>query len=324
MPSSVASLFASVGLEASGCVRWDEPVPEKRTGVYVVSLTASLATAPLSDAALAEVLAICPNLTLDGKPQPSRRQLSERIGSYWLPDECVMYIGLAGQPLRNRVRQYYRTPLGAAKPHKGGWWLKTLVVLRDLHVHYAATADFKSAEEAMLRAFTASISKASRAALPVGEPVMPFANLRDGDWRRRNHRISGATSGARAAGNAVTPGSTSTAAASEQKGGPPPGNPLSEASSVTPHHRSQNVTVKDIEVGQVRIPRGATKALLPGERQDIPVRLRGRELTCRWDPRYGPPERSGVIRVGKAAAGELLEPGDVLAVRLSAGTVGLD
>ena len=32
------------------------------------------------------------------------------------------------QPLRTRVRQYYTTPLGAAKPHKGGWWLKTLAV----------------------------------------------------------------------------------------------------------------------------------------------------------------------------------------------------
>lgn len=101
---------------------------------------------------------------------------------------------LAG-PLRKRVRQYCKTPLGAAKPHKGGWWLKTLAVLDDLHVHYAATPDFKDAEEGMLHTFAAGVSDASRALLPPNDSAMPFANLRDGDWRRRNHRITGATTG---------------------------------------------------------------------------------------------------------------------------------
>jgi hypothetical protein len=85
------------------------------------------------------------------------------------------------------------------------------------------------------------------------------------------------------------------------------------------------VTAKDIEVGQVRIPIGATKTILPLVRQDIVIVLRGRKLTCRWDPRYGVKERSGVIRVGKAAAADLLSPGDVLAVSVTAdGSVGLD
>jgi len=46
--------------------------------------------------------------------------------------------------------------------------------------------------------------------------------------------------------------------------------------------------------------------------------LFGRELTCRWDPRYGEKERSGVIRVGRTAARQLLHPGDVLAVSMRA------
>ena len=92
----------------------------------------------------------------------------------------------------------------------------------------------------------------------------------------------------------------------------------------TPHHRTQRVTAKDIEVGQIRIPRGATKSVLPSERREIAVRLRGHDLACRWDPRYGPPERSGVIRVGKAAAADLLHPDEVLAVRVHAGRVQLD
>jgi hypothetical protein len=48
-------------------------------------------------------------------------------------------------------------------------------------------------------------------------------------------------------------------------------------------------------------------------------------MNCRWDPRYGEKERSGVIRVGKAAAANLLSPGDVLAVSVAAdGSVRLE
>jgi hypothetical protein len=41
-------------------------------------------------------------------------------------------------------------------------------------------------------------------------------------------------------------------------------------------------------------------------------------------PRYGEKERSGVSRVGKAAAVEPLAPGDVLAVSVADGNVRLD
>ena len=35
--------------------------------------------------------------------------LADRLSGFRLSDEVVLYIGLAGQPLRTRVRQYYRT-----------------------------------------------------------------------------------------------------------------------------------------------------------------------------------------------------------------------
>lgn len=85
------------------------------------------------------------------------------------------------------------------------------------------------------------------------------------------------------------------------------------------------MTAKDIEGGQVRIPIGATKTILPPARQDIVIVLRGRKLTCRWDPRYGEKERPRVIRVGRAAAADLLSPGEVLAVTVATdGSVRLD
>jgi hypothetical protein len=115
VPSSVATLLSSVGLEPGGSVRWGEPVRDSRCGVYLVSLTFSpdrvngvLPHCPVS-AALDALLEACPHLRLDGEV-PARDALAQRLASYWLPDECVLYIGLAGQPLRTRVRQYYRTP----------------------------------------------------------------------------------------------------------------------------------------------------------------------------------------------------------------------
>ena len=128
---------------------------------------------------------------------------------------------------------------------------------------------------------------------PPREPVMPFANLRDGDWRRRNHGIAGASTDLSATPTSKVPG---------EPGLPAPLPPPRRGNvrpATTGESHSQRVTAKDIEAGQVRIPRGATKAVLPSQRIDIAVVLRGRQLgACRWDPRYGPPERSGVIRVG--------------------------
>lgn len=199
MPSSVRRLFAAVNLQPEGCVPWRSTLPEKRPGIYVVSLTSNARgvsggspRCPVSEAALDQLLRICPELTVDGRT-PTRSRLGDRIASYWLLDETVLYIGLAGTSLRDRVRSYHATPLGASKPHKGGWWLKTLANLDRLYVHYAASDDVKNDEDEMLRAFASRVSRRSRAALPSGDPVIPFANLRDGDYRLRRHRIKGET-----------------------------------------------------------------------------------------------------------------------------------
>ena len=86
-----------------------------------------------------------------------------------------------------------------------------------------------------------------------------------------------------------------------------------------------NVTAKDIEAGQVRIPIGAVKRLLPSDPGEVEVVLHGRHMTCRWDPRFGADrERLGLIRVGRTAADELLSAGDVLHVAVSGSTIHLD
>lgn len=348
MPSTVADIFAAASASPAGVVRWGTPPapPVDRTapatGIYVVALTdeldsraGALAAPPISEAAIEELLAVRPELTLD-HGWPTREQLLQRLAGFWLPDEVVVYIGLAGRrknrPVKGevakRVGEYYDTPLGASGPHAGGWPLKTLACLRDVYVHYAYCDQVHEAEKYCIGQFARHVSAKTRAGLYDRDRVMPFANLEFPKGNPKSHGIRGARAPRikRGAKPPITAASRAASLASSTRlpAAPRP-TPDRVGAAVTPHHRSQNVTAKDIEVGQVRIPIGATKKMLPPVRQDIVVVLRGRELTCRWDPRYGEKERSGVIRVGKAAAADLLSPGDVLAVSVAAdGCVGLE
>lgn len=348
MPSTIADIFAAASASPAGVVRWGTPPapPVHRTapatGIYVVALSdeldsraGALAAPPISEAAIEELLAARPELTLDHS-RPTREQLLQRLAGFWFPDEVVVYIGLAG-PRKNRpvqgevakrVGEYYDTPLGANGPHAGGWPLKTLACLHDVYVHYAYCDRVNKAENDCIGHFAKHVSKKTSASLHDPVRVMPFANLEFPKGNPKNHGIRGAR--APRIKRSVKP--PVTAAAWAAPPAPPTAPPSAPrlapdrvGAAVTPHDRSQNVTAKDIEVGQVRIPIGATKTVLPPVRQDIVVVLRGRKLTCRWDPRYGEKERSGVIRVGKVAAADLLSPGDVLAVSVMAdGSVGLD
>jgi hypothetical protein len=199
VPSTVSSVLAAAGLVPQGHVSWGAKVPETAPGVYVVSLTenvtATTPTAdpcPISPTAITRLLRARPELRIDGK-RPTKQALTERVSAFWLADETVLYIGLAGTSLRNRVAQYYRTPLGARKPHAGGWFLKLLSDIDSLHVHYAASANPSVAESSMLGAFCSAVSAASRERLfDPGRPF-PFANLEWPPGTRKQHGITGAT-----------------------------------------------------------------------------------------------------------------------------------
>ena len=198
MPSTVADLFMAAGLAPAAPVVWGTTVAEQRAGVYVVALSKSAETptgtfsaCPLAEPALEEILAVRPELRIDGA-RPTLRDLALRLQALWLPDEVVLYVGLAGTSLRSRVRQYYVTPLGARRPHAGGWPLKTLGVLPQLWVYFAACPAPDLAEERMLDVFQANVSAASRAQLHDPALPLPFANLEAEKGRRKAHGIKGA------------------------------------------------------------------------------------------------------------------------------------
>lgn len=193
MPITVASCFASADLVSKGRVRWDENLPERAPGVYVLSLasevnsgTPSLAKAPIDVVEIERLLAARPYLQIDGS-RATAGLLAQRLGCYWLPTEPILYIGQTSKPLRSRLQQFYTTRIGERSPHAGGWWIKALTCLSDVYVHYAPTKDFKECERRMLRYFQANVE----VALPeLGErrhDGMPFANKEW--WTEDNRRI---------------------------------------------------------------------------------------------------------------------------------------
>src|SRR5437870_8717520 len=109
VPSTVADIFAATNASPAGVVRWGTPPapPAPRTapatGIYVVALTdeldsraGALAAPPISEAAIEELLAVRPELTLD-HVRPAREQLLRRLAGFWFPHAVVVYIGLAGR-----------------------------------------------------------------------------------------------------------------------------------------------------------------------------------------------------------------------------------
>ncbi len=176
------------------------------TGIYIVALTkhrgsleGTIPTAPISVAAVDELLTVRPELTLDGI-RPTREQLVKRLAAFWFSDEVVLYIGRAGSrksspaegELAKRVKEYYDTPLGARSPHAGGWPIKTLGCLDGLFVHYAYCAGFKDAEDGCLAQFVKHVSERTLTSLRDRVRVMPFANLEYPTGNRKKHGIDGA------------------------------------------------------------------------------------------------------------------------------------
>ncbi|MGH8997089.1 MAG: hypothetical protein ACRDYB_13855 [Acidimicrobiales bacterium] len=162
MASTVDALFDAAGVVRLGAVPWRTGVPSEHPGVDVVARSSDPAAqvsgdAEIDRAAIRQLLGTRTELTLDGQ-RPSAEVLSDRLKSMWLPDEPVIYVGLAGTSLRQRVGQFYRTRLGARSPHAGGWPLKCISDLNATWVHFGECTDVKDAELKMLDAFMSTVA----------------------------------------------------------------------------------------------------------------------------------------------------------------------
>lgn len=324
MPTRVSDLFESQGLAPHSPMAWGTSIPDERPGVYVVAMTDDpddllIQFPPLSLQIAATLLERRPELTLDGR-RPTPEQLLDRIGAFRLPGETIQYVGQTTSSLRKRVADYYRTPIGARRPHSGGWFLKLVERLSILNVWWSPTDDPRRTEQAMLQIFAAKVDSEVRSSLPDPVNVMPFANLEHPPGTRKQHGLKGTRGDLD-----PTTGDPSPVRASEpdDDGRVIPGQRRSFFGLTRPNpperllarqeYWTQPITDADKSQGRIRIPK-ATKRLFPEQRSTIPISLLGQEMDARWDPRLGPDrERSGVLSVGRGALTPII-PGQVLKV----------
>jgi transcription elongation factor GreA len=162
-------MIKGLGLLVDGPARWEGPVPSRAPGVFIVELPGGAASAPIDIIAVRRWIDRVPSLMLNGE-RPTPQELAKWLHEHWLADEPVLYVGRSAKSLGGRVAAMYATPLGDARPHAGGHWLKTLSVTRNLRIWWAETEAHEEYEDALL----AEVADRNDGALP-------FANMTAAD-----------------------------------------------------------------------------------------------------------------------------------------------
>ncbi len=193
MPSerTALDLIRAAGLLADGPVAWNQQARSRNAGIFVVELPRGVEAAPIETRSIAAWLQRVPDLHLDGE-HPTQAELTARLGSFWLPNQRVLYVGRTSKSLNGRVGALYATELGHRRPHPGGHWLKTLQSLDQLRVWWADTDAPEEYEDAILSLFAETVPVADRGTLPPDQPVMPWAVLETATGEKRETGITNA------------------------------------------------------------------------------------------------------------------------------------
>jgi transcription elongation factor GreA len=219
-PRSAVALLRSLDLMSDGPTRWGEPVRSRAPGVLLVETAARLDTAPIDITAVKAWTERVPALRLDGE-RPTPTQLLERLASFWLPQETVVYVGRTAKGLGARAASLFATPLGDRRPHPGGHWLWTLLDREQLRIWWAETPSPEEYEDGLFDAIAADLDTEARERLAALGPVLPWANLTAATGDAKRTGITGsllaedaAAPSSDAAGSAHKPAATRRPAAS--------------------------------------------------------------------------------------------------------------
>ncbi len=225
--AGAVELVRNVGLMADGPVRWGMPARSSRPGIYLVEIPAPLPRAPIDVSPVGTWIDRVPSLLLDGH-RPTGKELTQRLASFWLPDQVVLYVGATTGPLGRRIDELVRTPLGDPAPHPDGRWLKTLRGLEQARVWWAETDAPEEYQDALLAAFTQAVDPAVVGALHDPTVVVPFANMAAPGALPKEHGITADLLAAAPEVPAATRRVTSL----------PPGDAVSSALGMSPRGRA--------------------------------------------------------------------------------------
>jgi transcription elongation factor GreA len=181
---SAATLLREVGLMADGPVPWGRPVRHGAAGVFLIELTAPVASAPLDLSHIGKWLERVPDLRLDGA-RPTSKDLQHRLAAFWLPSQAVLFVGSTPGSIAGRITAMAKTVPGDRRPASSGFWLHFLRNPADLRVWWATTDAPEEYEDALLDAFAAGVPPPDRAGLPDPPVVLPWAVLRSPSGARK-------------------------------------------------------------------------------------------------------------------------------------------
>jgi transcription elongation factor GreA len=173
---SAADLLRSIGLDVDGPTRWGGKPTSRQPGIFAIELPEPSEHCNIDIDAVRRWLERVPELKMDGE-RPTQSTLAERMRSFWVPNQQLVYVGRTAKSLSARVASLYATELGHARPHPGGHWLKVLRELGRLRLWWAETDAPEEYEDVLIEAFADSLSDEDKARLPDGAPVLPWANL---------------------------------------------------------------------------------------------------------------------------------------------------
>ncbi len=184
------AVLRTLDLMTDGPVRWGQPVRSRAPGIFLVESPVAEALPQLDIGAIRAWLDRVPGFSLDGG-RPEAAAVADRLRSFWLPGQHVLYVGRTQKSLGARVAALHGTALGDRRPHSGGHWLKVLKNLAELRIWWAETDAPEEYEDAVAAAVAESVTPEERAALRVHAVVLPWANLESATGERRPTGLAG-------------------------------------------------------------------------------------------------------------------------------------
>jgi transcription elongation factor GreA len=163
----------SLGLYVDGPARWGNPLASRAPGIFVVELPAGADEPPIDYPAVRRWAERVPGMTIDGQPTTAP-ELADRLRTFWLPAEPIVYVGRSAKTLGGRLAAIYATPVGDARPSSAAHWLKVLSVQSSLRVWWAETDAHEEYEDALLAEVAAR-----------NDGALPFANVASAAGERR-------------------------------------------------------------------------------------------------------------------------------------------
>ncbi len=182
MPITVNQLATKFGLVFKDPLRWSEPIPTKKSGVYIISSSLKpdknegATDEPIfSKDALTAWKKTATGLELFFQPNPSIDDLAKALKMHWHKNENILYIGKTSN-LNKRLNDFYEHQVGYPSPHLGGFWLKLLENLYKLRVYYTETDQQDELEFKLLLFFVENLKGESYTEIKNIGQYLPFAN----------------------------------------------------------------------------------------------------------------------------------------------------